>query len=190
MKHVNLDPELEKKKAEAMKQFRADDAAAPSPSPLPGAPARPTARVMVNAPGAGGVSPSPLQPLPQPSSQPTQPSSQPSPQTESQTTEPVASETLKERVIEALKGIYDPEIPVNIYDLGLIYRVDINDGFAAIDMTLTAPGCPVAQTFPGVVEGAVRLVPGITGAAVELVWEPPWTQARISEAARLELGLI
>lgn len=191
MKHVNLDPELEKKKAEAMKQFRADDApaAAPSPSPLPVAPARPTARVMVNAPGAGGVSPSPLQPLPQPtqpSPQPTQPSSQ----TESQTTEPVASETLRERVIEALKGIYDPEIPVNIYDLGLIYRVDINDGFAAIDMTLTAPGCPVAQTFPGVVEGAVRLVPGITGAAVELVWEPPWTQARISEAARLELGLI
>lgn len=180
MKHVNLDPELEKKKAEAMKQFRADDAAA---APLPGAPARPTARVMVNAPGAGGVSPSPLQPS-------QQPSSQPSPQTESQPTESVASETLKERVIEALKGIYDPEIPVNIYDLGLIYRVDINDGFAAIDMTLTAPGCPVAQTFPGVVEGAVRLVPGITGAAVELVWEPPWTQARISEAARLELGLI
>ena len=191
MKHVNLDPELEKKKAEAMKQFRADDAAAPSPSPLPGAPARPTARVMVNAPGVG-VSPSPLQPSSQPS-QPTQPSSQPSPQTESQPAEPVQpvpSETLKERVIEALKGIYDPEIPVNIYDLGLIYRVDINDGFAAIDMTLTAPGCPVAQTFPGVVEGAVRLVPGITGAAVELVWEPPWTQARISEAARLELGLI
>ena len=185
MKHVNLDPELEKKKAEAMKQFRADDAPAAAPSPLPGAPARPTARVMVNAPGVG-VAPPSLQPAPQP----TQPSPQPSPQTESQPTEPVAAETLKERVIEALKGIYDPEIPVNIYDLGLIYRVDINDGFAAIDMTLTAPGCPVAQTFPGVVEGAVRLVPGITGAAVELVWEPPWTQARISEAARLELGLI
>ena len=189
MKHVNLDPELEKKKAEAMKQFRADDAPAAAPSPLPGAPARPTARVMVNAPGAGGVSPSPLQPSPQPTQPSSQPT-QPSPQTESQPTEPVASETLRERVIEALKGIYDPEIPVNIYDLGLIYRVDINDGFAAIDMTLTAPGCPVAQTFPGVVEGAVRLVPGITGAAVELVWEPPWTQARISEAARLELGLI
>ncbi|MGI9310028.1 MAG: DUF59 domain-containing protein [bacterium] len=103
---------------------------------------------------------------------------------------PPSADVLRERVVEALKTIYDPEIPVNIYDLGLIYKVDIADGFARIDMTLTTPGCPVAQTFPGMVEGAVRLVPGIAGAAVELVWEPPWTQALISEAARLELGLI
>jgi len=169
MKHVNLDPELEKKKAEAMKRFHEDDATVTPPS---------TARVMVSAPG---VPPSPS---------PSPPPSTPSPESAPPTGESVDEEVLKARVIEALKGIYDPEIPVNIYDLGLIYRVDIKDGFADIDMTLTAPGCPVAQTFPGVVEGAVRLVPGIAGAAVELVWEPPWTQARISEAARLELGLI
>lgn len=168
MKHVNLDPELEKKKAEAMQRFHEDDATVTVTPPS-------TARVMVSAPGVPPSSPPPP--------------STPPPAT-TQTGEPVDAETLKARVIEALKGIYDPEIPVNIYDLGLIYRVDIKDGFAAIDMTLTAPGCPVAQTFPGVVEGAVRLVPGIAGAAVELVWEPPWTQARISEAARLELGLI
>ena len=101
-----------------------------------------------------------------------------------------SAEILQERVVEALKTIFDPEIPVNIYDLGLIYRVEIKDGFAEVDMTLTTPGCPVAQTFPGMVEGAVKLVPGISGAAVELVWDPPWTQTLISEAARLELGLI
>ena len=99
-------------------------------------------------------------------------------------------EELAERVVEALKTVYDPEIPVNIYDLGLIYKVDIHDAFADIDMTLTAPGCPVAATFPGMVERTVALVPGIKGAAVELVWDPPWTQALINEAARLELGLI
>ena len=104
---------------------------------------------------------------------------------------PAATEDeLAERVVEALKTVYDPEIPVNIYDLGLIYKVDINDAFADIDMTLTAPGCPVAATFPGMVERTVALVPGIKGAAVELVWDPPWTQALINEAARLELGLI
>ncbi len=101
-----------------------------------------------------------------------------------------SDEVLTERVIEALKTIYDPEIPVNIYDLGLIYRVDIKDSFAEIDMTLTAPGCPVVQTFPGMIEGTVKLVPGISDAVVELVWDPPWTQELISEAARLELGLI
>lgn len=100
------------------------------------------------------------------------------------------AEVIRQRVIEALRTIYDPEIPVNIYDLGLIYRVEIKDGFAEVDMTLTSPGCPVAQTFPGMVEGAVKLVPGISDAVVDLVWEPPWTQTLISEAARLELGLI
>ncbi|MGR3985275.1 MAG: DUF59 domain-containing protein [Gammaproteobacteria bacterium] len=99
-------------------------------------------------------------------------------------------EELQARVVDALKTIFDPEIPVNIYDLGLIYRVEIKDTFAEVDMTLTTPGCPVAQTFPGMVEGAVKLVPGISGAVVNLVWDPPWTQALISEAARLELGLI
>ena len=103
---------------------------------------------------------------------------------------PPSEEALRETVIEALKTIYDPEIPVNIYDLGLIYRVEIKGTFAEVDMTLTAPGCPVAHTFPGLVERSVTLVPGIDSAAVDLVWDPPWTQDLISEAARLELGLI
>lgn len=97
---------------------------------------------------------------------------------------------LKDQVIDALKTVYDPEIPVNIFDLGLIYDVRIDNGFVDVDMTLTAPGCPVAHTFPGMVERAICLVPGVNGAAVEIVWDPPWTPELISEAARLELGLI
>ncbi len=102
----------------------------------------------------------------------------------------VSEDELRRRVIEALKTVYDPEIPVNIYDLGLIYDVSFHGAFVHVDMTLTAPGCPVAHTFPGMVERSVELVPGISGAAVELVWDPPWTPDLISEAARLELGLI
>ena len=100
------------------------------------------------------------------------------------------TEKLKEEVILALKTVFDPEIPVNIYDLGLIYDVKINeDSEVHIDMTLTSPGCPVAQTFPGTVENAVNQVEGVKDCTVELVWEPPWTQERMSEAARLELGI-
>ena len=110
--------------------------------------------------------------------------------TESVESEPVDESVLRERVIDALKTVYDPEIPVNIYDLGLIYDVRISNQFVDVDMTLTAPGCPVAHTFPGMVERSVSLVPGVSGAAVELVWDPPWTPDLISEAARLELGLI
>lgn len=99
-------------------------------------------------------------------------------------------EQLYEAVITALKGVFDPEIPVNIYDLGLIYKVTINeDKHVDVDMTLTTPGCPVAQTFPGTVEQAVNQVEGVKDCTVELVWEPPWTQERMSEAARLELGI-
>jgi len=98
-------------------------------------------------------------------------------------------EEVRERIIEALQDVYDPELPVNIYDLGLIYRVDVNgDGHVDVDMTLTAPGCPVAQTFPYTVECAVTAVDGVSGAHVELVWDPPWTQDRMSETARLQLG--
>ena len=97
--------------------------------------------------------------------------------------------SLDDRIVAALREVYDPEIPVNIYDLGLIYRIDRDDlGVVEIDMTLTAPGCPVAQTFPGVVEAAVQNVEGVAAAEVELVWEPPWTPERMSEAAKLELG--
>ena len=96
---------------------------------------------------------------------------------------------LDDRIIAALREVYDPEIPVNIYDLGLIYRIDCDEmGIVEIDMTLTAPGCPVAQTFPGTVEAAVQNVEGVAAAEVDLVWEPPWTPDRMSEAAKLELG--
>ncbi len=98
--------------------------------------------------------------------------------------------TLAANVIDALREIYDPEIPVNIYDLGLIYRVQIEKGDAEVDMTLTTPGCPVAQSFPGMVESSIRKVPGVKSAKVELVWDPPWTQDKLSEEARLQLGLI
>ena len=99
-------------------------------------------------------------------------------------------EELRQRVVEALKQVYDPEIPVNIYDLGLIYHLDIgDDGAIAIDMTLTTPGCPVAETFPGMVEYEVSQVEGVKSAAVEIVWDPPWTQDRMTEAAKLELGM-
>ena len=101
------------------------------------------------------------------------------------------SKSLDENIVEALRGVYGPEIPVNIYDLGLIYKVDISDtGIVNIDMTLTAPGCPVAETFPGIVEQTVESVDGVTEAHVELVWDPPWTMEQMSEEARLELGLM
>jgi FeS assembly SUF system protein len=98
---------------------------------------------------------------------------------------------LQARVIEALRTVFDPEIPVNIYDLGLVYGLEVDEGEerVVIRMTLTAPGCPVAQTFPSMVEDVVRSVDGVSDATVELVWEPPWSKERMSEAARLQLGL-
>jgi FeS assembly SUF system protein len=98
---------------------------------------------------------------------------------------------LETEVIKMLRTIYDPEIPVNIYDLGLIYRLIIDPtGFVTVEMTLTAPGCPVAQTFPGMVEAYVKTVAGVSDAKVELVWDPPWTQDRMTEAAKLQLGML
>jgi len=100
------------------------------------------------------------------------------------------TEALKAQVIDVLRTVYDPEIPVNIYDLGLIYRCDVDEnGVVEVEMTLTAPGCPVAQSFPGTVESAIRKVPGVTAARVELVWDPPWCQDRMTDEAKLELGL-
>ena len=97
---------------------------------------------------------------------------------------------LNKSVIEALKTVYDPEIPVNIYDLGLIYTINISDDAeVSIQMTLTTPACPVAQSFPGVIEDAVRAVEGVMDASVELVWDPPWTQDCMSELAKVELGM-
>jgi FeS assembly SUF system protein len=98
---------------------------------------------------------------------------------------------LYESVIEALKEIYDPEIPVNIYDLGLIYGVDVtDDGHVAITMTLTTPHCPVAESMPGEVELRVSAVPGIATADVNLVWDPPWSPQQMSDDAKLELGML
>jgi len=98
---------------------------------------------------------------------------------------------LQQQVIAALRTIYDPELPVNIYDLGLVYALDVHaDGRVDIRMTLTAPGCPVAQTFPTQVEQTVAEVKGVTSAHVEIVWDPPWDQSRMTEAARLQLGLV
>jgi FeS assembly SUF system protein len=103
----------------------------------------------------------------------------------------IDSEELKGRVVEALREVHDPEIPVNIYDLGLVYRCDVDEqGVVEVDMTLTAPGCPVAQSFPGTVEAVIRKVPGVTAARVDLVWDPPWCTDRMSEEAKLELGLL
>ena len=95
-----------------------------------------------------------------------------------------------EAVIDRLKGIYDPEIPVNIYDLGLIYGVEVNEGHAVITMTLTTPHCPVAESMPGEVEMQVCSVPGIADAEVNLVWDPPWDPGKMSDEARLEMGML
>jgi FeS assembly SUF system protein len=98
--------------------------------------------------------------------------------------------TLRDRVVAAMKTVYDPEIPVNIHDLGLIYELTISEqGEASIKMTLTTPACPVAASLVGEVQRKVAAVPGITSANVDLVWEPPWDKSRMSEDAALLLGL-
>ena len=97
---------------------------------------------------------------------------------------------LYEGVIDALKDIYDPEIPVNIYDLGLVYNVEFNDAHAIVTMTLTTPNCPVAESMPGEVEMRVGAVPGVGSAEVNLVWDPPWDPAKMSDEAKLELGML
>jgi len=98
--------------------------------------------------------------------------------------------SLKHQVTAALKKVYDPEMPVNIYELGLIYDINVDDaGRVAIRMTLTAPNCPVAGSLPGEVERAVRAVPGVSDVTLELTFDPPWTKDRMSEAAKLTLGI-
>ncbi|WP_448663150.1 SUF system Fe-S cluster assembly protein [Sphingomonas sp. CJ20] len=98
---------------------------------------------------------------------------------------------LYEAVVDALKEIYDPEIPVNIYDLGLIYGVEVTaNGHAAVTMTLTTPHCPVAESMPGEVELRVSAVPGISTADVNLIWDPPWDPQKMSDEAKLELGML
>jgi FeS assembly SUF system protein len=98
--------------------------------------------------------------------------------------------SLKDQVVAALKKVYDPEMPIDIYELGLIYEVSVDAaGEAAIRMTLTAPNCPVAGSLPADVERAVRAVPGVTGVKLDLTFDPPWSKDRMSEAAKLMLGI-
>ncbi|PZO49448.1 MAG: SUF system Fe-S cluster assembly protein [Alphaproteobacteria bacterium] len=112
--------------------------------------------------------------------------------TPAQTAIPKAElDRITDDLVAQFKTVFDPEIPVDVYELGLIYKVDINDeGFVDIEMTLTAPGCPVAGEMPGWVEDAARKVNGVTGAKVNLVFEPPWTPARMSDEAKLELNML
>jgi len=98
--------------------------------------------------------------------------------------------SLHDQIAAALRKVYDPEMPVNIYELGLIYGIDTDaQGNVAVRMTLTAPNCPVAGTLPGEVERAVRSVPGVNSVKLELVFDPPWSKDRMSQAAKLALGL-
>jgi len=100
-------------------------------------------------------------------------------------------EMIRKRVIDALRTVFDPEIPVNVYELGLIYDVSVaEDGATRIRMTLTTPMCPVAEELPGEIEFKVRAVAGVTSVELELVWDPPWTPDMMSEAAKLELGML
>jgi FeS assembly SUF system protein len=98
--------------------------------------------------------------------------------------------TIVDEVVAALRQIHDPEIPVNIYDLGLIYGVEVDNGHATITMTLTTPHCPVAESMPGEVEIRVCAVPGIQSCDVKLVWEPAWDPGKMSDEARLEMGML
>jgi len=97
---------------------------------------------------------------------------------------------LKEKVIKAIKKVYDPEIPVNIYELGLIYKLEINDkNVVNVDMTLTTPNCPVADSLPRQVKEYILKVKGVSDVKLDLVWDPPWDKSKMSEAAKLELNL-
>ncbi len=105
-------------------------------------------------------------------------------------TTPIDTLLIENQVIETLRTCYDPEIPVNIYELGLIYDVKVEpSGEVHIRMTLTSPACPVAGSLPPEVEAKVRAIPGVTAAKVEVVWDPPWDQSKMSEAAKLQLNM-
>jgi FeS assembly SUF system protein len=103
---------------------------------------------------------------------------------------PVKTLTLQPQIVEVLSTIFDPEIPVNIYELGLIYEIAVDsDNVVGVRMTLTAPGCPAAQSLPVEVVNKLKQLPGITDAHVDIVWDPPWDKDRMSDAAKLQLGM-
>ena len=120
-----------------------------------------------------------------------EPVTNPQPETTAPESARVDVAALRERVLEALRTVFDPEIPVNIYELGLIYGVEVSeDGVVEVTMTLTAPNCPAAEALPVEVDDKIQALEGVTDTHVRLVWDPPWDQSRMSEAARLELGLM
>ena len=155
------------------------------PAPVP-APAGAAAETTTPA-AAGPPSPEPPRPI-LPSEPPAPP---PAAAHDPIEPDPLKTLELKPKLIEALSTVYDPEIPVNIYELGLIYDVDVNaDGLVGIRMTLTSPGCPAAQTLPVEVQTKAKAVPGVSDAWVDIVWEPQWDMNKMSEAAKLQLGLL
>ena len=128
-------------------------------------------------------------PVIQPSA-PAAPAEQKPLQTAGMVNDPDRSAALMPQVIKALSKVFDPELPVNVYDLGLIYEVIVDaSSRVGVRMTLTAPACPAAQFLPGQVKNAVASVPGVSAATVDIVWDPPWTRERMSDAAKLDLGL-
>ena len=164
------------------------------------APLRTFAASSVNSPGTAELG-GPADPVEAREAPSTEASSPEAPSTEALSPEAPSTEALspeapesadalvREQVIAALRTVYDPEIPVNIYELGLVYDVRILDaGKVEIDMTLTAPGCPVAEDMPIMVQEAVQTVEGIAEVKVEIVWDPPWDPSRMSDVARLETG--
>ena len=161
------------------------DGSAPPPqaspmSPLP-APDGPESSSMFDTSALTGPDPA------GPTGQPAAPSSAAAPAIEP---DPVRTLELKPQIVEQLSTVFDPEIPVNIYELGLIYDVAVDkQGLAVIQMTLTAPGCPAAVTLPAEVQGKVQAIDGVSDARVDLVWEPPWDKDRMSDAAKLQLGI-
>jgi FeS assembly SUF system protein len=113
-----------------------------------------------------------------------------SPSAPQASTDPVDIGEIQEKIVAALRTCYDPEIPVNIYELGLVYDIDVSpSGDVVLRMTLTSPACPVAGSLPPEIQAKVAAIPGVKSARVELVWDPPWTPERMSEAAKLQLGM-
>ena len=131
----------------------------------------------------------PLADAPAPS-ETSEPTPEPAPTEGAFTPEPLNTLTLQPKLVEAVSKVFDPEIPVNIYELGLIYNLDVDANMnVQVRMTLTAPACPAAQTIPIDVERRVREVPGVNDVKVAVVWDPPWTRDKMSEAAKLTLGM-
>ena len=131
----------------------------------------------------------PLADAPAPS-EASEPTPEPAPSEGAFTPEPLNTLTLQPKLVEAVSKVFDPEIPVNIYELGLIYNLDVDAKMnVQVRMTLTAPACPAAQTIPIDVERRIREVPGINDVKVAVVWDPPWTRDKMSEAAKLSLGM-